>query len=164
VLREQREDDAEKLAAPFAADPGFGWLIGFEKDPDADFFRRPAPEEGFWGRVIASPEDEVMGFVNLHKHDSGHRRIEVGIWLIHAFQGRGAGADALRRMSAFAFDELDVQRVQLTTLPDNEPMIRCAERVGFQREGVLRSYTFERGKPVDNLMCSLLRGELAWPG
>jgi RimJ/RimL family protein N-acetyltransferase len=110
--------------------------------------------------VIAGPDGEPWGYVNLHKHDAKQRRIEVGIWLVHEHQGRGAGADALRQMCAFAFDELDVLRVQLTTLPDNEPMIRCAERVGFQREGVLRSYTFERGQPVDNLMCSVLRGEL----
>ena len=128
MLREQRDGDAEALAAPFAADPEFGWLVGFEEDPDVEFFRSPPPA-GFWGRVIASADDEVMGFVNLHKHDERHRRIEVGIWLIHEYQGRGVGSDALRQMCAFAFSQLSVQRVQLTTLPDNEPMIRCAERV-----------------------------------
>jgi RimJ/RimL family protein N-acetyltransferase len=159
VLREFRPQDAEAMAAPFAADPDFGWLIGFEKDPDADWFSRHPPEP--LGRVISGDGDAPWGYVNLHKHDRTHRRVEVGIWLIHEFQGRGAGADALRQMCAWGFSELDVLRIQLTTLPENEPMIRCAERVGFRREGVLRSYTFERGRPVDNLMMAVLQGELA---
>ena len=146
------------MAAPFAADPGFGSLIGFEEDPDAAFFRDHPPDPN--GRVIAGPDDRPWGYVNLHKHDRTHRRVEIGIWLIPEFHGRGAGADALRQMCARGFSELDVLRIQITTLPDNEPMIRCAERVGFEKEGVLRSYTFERGRPVDNLMCSLLRGEM----
>ena len=160
VLREFRPEDADPMAAPFAADPGFGWLIGFEEDPDAAWFRDQPPDPH--GRVIAGPGDQPWGYVNLHKHDERHRRVEVGIWLIPEFQGRGAGTDALRRMCAFGFRELDVLRIQMTTLPDNEPMIRCAERVGFKREGVLRAYTFERGRSVDNLMCSLLRREATW--
>ena len=158
MLREFRPDDAEPMAAPFAADPGFGRLIGFEKDPTADWFRDHPPEPQ--GRVIAGDDDAPMGYVNLHKHDAANRRVEVGLWLIPAFHGRGAGTDALRQTCARGFEELDVLRIQLTTLPENEPMIRCAEKVGFRREGVLRSYTFERGRSVDNLMCSLLRGEL----
>jgi RimJ/RimL family protein N-acetyltransferase len=110
--------------------------------------------------VIAGPEGEPWGFVNLHGHEAKHRRVGLGIWVHHEHQGRGVGAEALRQMCGFAFDELDVLRVQLTTLPGNEPMIRCAERVGFHREGVLRSYTFERGISVDNLMCAVIRGEL----
>ena len=124
-----------------------------------EFFRRP-PREGDILRVIAGPSDEPMGVVNLHKHEPRHRRVEIGVWLIHEYQGRGFAADAMRQMCARAFAELEVLRIQLTTLPDNEPMIRCADRVGFRREGVLRSYTFDRGRPTDNLICSMLPGEL----
>ena len=158
MLREFRPSDADAMAAPFAADPGFGSLIGFEEDPTAEWFREQ-PDDPM-GRVIAGEADEPWGYVNLHKHDERHRRVEVGIWLVPQAQGRGAGTEALRQACDRGFAELGVIRVQLTTLPDNEPMVRCAEKVGFQKEGVLRAYTFERGKPVDNLMMAVLRGEL----
>lgn len=35
-------------------------------------------------------------------------------------------------------------------------MIHSAERAGYALEGVLRSYTFERGRPVDNAMLAVV--------
>jgi RimJ/RimL family protein N-acetyltransferase len=97
---------------------------------------------------------------NLYALDRGHRRCELGIWLIPSARGRGAACEAMRLLCRWAFDALDLQRIALRTLPTNKPMLRLAERAGFTHEGVLRHYTFERGKPVDNAVCSMLRGEL----
>jgi [ribosomal protein S5]-alanine N-acetyltransferase len=44
--------------------------------------------------------------------------------------------------------------------PDNAPSLAMAERVGFRREGLLRSYRVIRGRRVDFVMLSLLPGEL----
>jgi len=40
----------------------------------------------------------------------------------------------------------------MTTIAENAPMQRLAERAGFALEGTLRGYTLERGRFVDNMM------------
>ena len=162
-------EDAEPLAAPFREDPELGWLVGFPEDPTAESFREfwsghaEARAKGeFYGLAIADPRsEEPQGIINLYALDAGHRRCELGIWLVPGARGRGAASEAMRLLCRWAFERLPLQRIALRTLPDNEPMLRLAERVGFRFEGILRHYTFERGRPVDNAVCSLLPGELA---
>jgi RimJ/RimL family protein N-acetyltransferase len=49
----------------------------------------------------------------------------------------------------------------MTTLPDNAASLALAQKIGFTREGLLRSRNFERGKHVDIVMLGLLAGELS---
>jgi RimJ/RimL family protein N-acetyltransferase len=54
-----------------------------------------------------------------------------------------------------------VQRVDLITDPDNVASQRVAEKVGFQREGVMRAHLrHPDGRIRDSVMFSLLPGEL----
>lgn len=53
------------------------------------------------------------------------------------------------------------RRIEMRTLPENQAMQRLAEATGFTREGVLRSYGYERGRFVDNFVYSRLPGQAA---
>ena len=57
--------------------------------------------------------------------------------------------------------KLELQRIDLLTDPDNVASQRVAEKVGFQREGVLRAHLrHPDGRIRDSVMFSLLPGEL----
>jgi RimJ/RimL family protein N-acetyltransferase len=86
---------------------------------------------------------------------------EFGYWTAREARGQGYTPRALRLFSGWAFDELKLPRLQLGTIPGNTPSERVAEKVGYVREGVLRSYLDQRGERRDVLMWSLLPGELA---
>ncbi len=63
-------------------------------------------------------------------------------------------------LSRWALDEGGYGRVELVTDPDNVASQRVAEKVGFRREGVLRSTLVHRdGRRRDPVMFSLLPGE-----
>jgi RimJ/RimL family protein N-acetyltransferase len=47
----------------------------------------------------------------------------------------------------------------MTTLPDNAGALALASALGFEREGVMRSRNFERGRRVDVVMLGVLRDE-----
>jgi RimJ/RimL family protein N-acetyltransferase len=85
---------------------------------------------------------------------------EVGYWCAREARGRGYVPRAVRLLALWAFDKLDAARVQLGTLPGNRSSERVAEKLGFTREGVLRAYVDQRGERSDELMWSLLPGEL----
>jgi RimJ/RimL family protein N-acetyltransferase len=172
VLRDWRDSDAEPLAAPFADDPALGALIGFDDDPTPaslrEFWATRGEErenDGFLGLVVAERGSEApLGITNLYDLRRNHRRCELGIWLIPEGRGRGAACEAMRLLCRWAFDTLELERIALRTLPANAPMMRLAERAGFTHEGDLRHFTFERGRFLDNAVCSVLREEFTWPG
>ncbi|HET6920389.1 MAG TPA: GNAT family protein [Jiangellaceae bacterium] len=69
------------------------------------------------------------------------RRTDAGYWLLPEGRGKGLAARALALTARWALLDAGFERVQLWTEPDNTPAQRVAERAGFHREGVLRSYS-----------------------
>lgn len=93
--------------------------------------------------------------------NSNDYRATVGYWVAAEARGRGVCTRALRLLSRHALEELELQRVDLVTDPDNVASQRVAEKVGFRREGVLRAHLRHPGGRIrDSVMFSLLPGEL----
>jgi RimJ/RimL family protein N-acetyltransferase len=93
--------------------------------------------------------------------NSHQYRATVGYWVAHDARGRGVCTRALRLLARHAFDELHLQRIDLITDPNNVASQRVAEKVGFQREGVLRAHLrHPDGRIRNSVMFSLLPGEL----
>jgi RimJ/RimL family protein N-acetyltransferase len=67
---------------------------------------------------------------------------------------------AVTLLSEWAFDNLPVDRIEITVEPSNAASRAVAERAGYTFEGVLRSHTLIKGRRRDMAMYSLLRGEL----
>jgi RimJ/RimL family protein N-acetyltransferase len=103
----------------------------------------------------------VVGSIGLGVNDSSHNAA-IGYWCAAEARGRGLTTRALRLLSRHALDKLGVQRLELITDPDNIASQRVAEKVGFQREGVMRSHLLHPdGRRRDSVMFSLLPGELS---
>ncbi|MDA0182160.1 GNAT family N-acetyltransferase [Solirubrobacter phytolaccae] len=108
------------------------------------------------GRQIAfaAVGDVVLGGVSLHGFCEG--RAGIGYWLAPHARGRGVATHAVRLLARWAFDELDVARLELTCGPDNVASQRVAERCGFTREGLLRAHLPFKGGRRDTVIYSLL--------
>lgn len=78
--------------------------------------------------------------------------------------GKGYGTDALRVLCRFAFDMMDVHRVELEVFAENGRAIRAYEKTGFRREGCRREADYRYGRRRDIVVMGLLRGELVGPG
>ena len=66
---------------------------------------------------------------------------ELGIALFaEEVRGRGYGTEAIALLTAHLFEELGAERVQASTAVDNSAMRRVFEKLGFAKEGVMRSY------------------------
>jgi RimJ/RimL family protein N-acetyltransferase len=109
---------------------------------------------------IFDPEDDCVGhvWVNL----TGSRGGGVGYWLLQEGRGKGLATRSVWLISRWALRELELSRLSLTTEPSNERSQRVAERSGFVREGVLRSYAEIAGRRVDCVVFSLLPADLGW--
>jgi ribosomal-protein-alanine N-acetyltransferase len=76
-------------------------------------------------------------------------------------EGIGGRALALLCRWALSSSELGIARIQATVEPWNNASQRMLVRLGFQREGLLRSYASWRGGRQDVYLYSLLERELA---
>jgi RimJ/RimL family protein N-acetyltransferase len=111
--------------------------------------------------VEPGDRDSILGGGCIYEVDLEKRRAAVGYWLVPEARGRGLATRAVWLMARWAFEELATVRLELTCAPDNEASQRVAERSGFAREGVLRSYLPFKGGHRDTVMFSLLPTELS---
>jgi ribosomal-protein-alanine N-acetyltransferase len=170
ALRPLTADDAEAYAGGFLDDPDLGRLLGIEEDPSAEQAATraaSAPEQAAAGRglqlAVCDPDTGAfVGSVLLHSVAERHRRCEIGFWLIPAARGQGLAPEAVSRFVAFIFDELPIDRIEMTTTPDNAHARRLAARLGFSEEGMFRKRNVERGVRVDLVTFGLLSQD--WHG
>jgi RimJ/RimL family protein N-acetyltransferase len=109
-----------------------------------------------WG-VADAATDQLMGTVTLIGIDLSHRRAEVGYALARMHWGQGYILEALRAVLKYAFDELNLHRIEADVDPRNTASIKTLERLGFQREGYLRERWQVGGEIQDALFYGLLR-------
>jgi RimJ/RimL family protein N-acetyltransferase len=110
--------------------------------------------------VIETLDGRPIGNVSLIAVDHLHGRADLGIGIGEPdCWGRGYGTDAIRALLRHAFGPMGLRRVTLITDADNERGIRCYEKCGFVREGLLRGHRLRYGQPVDMLAMAVLAGE-----
>ncbi len=84
-----------------------------------------------------------------------------GIELLPEFRGQGFGTTAQRLLIDHLFATTDCNRVQSDTAVDNPAEQRALEKVGMQREGVIRGAEFRDGTYHDHIVYGILRND--WP-
>lgn len=102
----------------------------------------------------------LIGNVGLHRIDWKNRTAIFGIALGEkAYWGQGFGTDATRTMLRFAFEELNLHRVELEVFDFNPRAMRSYEKAGFRQEGTRRQALFRHGRYHDVHLMSVLQSE-----
>jgi ribosomal-protein-alanine N-acetyltransferase len=109
-----------------------------------------------WGIALRS-EDTLIGSVTLFHLDFTHRRAEIGYALGRPYWGKGYMQETLRAVISYAFEVLNLHRIEADVDPRNAASIRTVERLGFQREGYLRERWQVNGEIQDALFYGLIR-------
>lgn len=118
--------------------------------------REPDP----FGVVLKSdPLGTVVGSVGAHWASQPNLTMEFGYSIAEPFWGRGLIAEAARAVIGYVFEEYATERLQARVFVGNDASERVLQKLGFVREGVLRSLVLRRGRWWDIVMYSLLRAE-----
>ncbi len=113
---------------------------------------------GFSLRTVE--DDRLIGFVAIHSIEWNNQAGLMAIGIGEAdYRGRGYGADALRLILRYAFEELNLHRVGLDVISNNERAIRAYERAGFKQEGVQRESVYRDGQRHGRIIMGILRDE-----
>ena len=111
-----------------------------------------------WG-IHSTELDQIVGTCTLQHVDTTHKRAEVGIALGSKSWGHGFGSEALGILFDFAFNALDLHRLEADVDPNNARSVAMFERLGFQREGYLRERWHLLGEIQDSVWFGLLKRE-----
>jgi RimJ/RimL family protein N-acetyltransferase len=133
-------------------------------DQEATEFIATRESDRLAGRELAlavvDDGDALLGAIGMSNFDWPDHRGEIGYWMAREARGRGLGTRAVRLLSRWAIDSLELERVELLANPANEASQALAERAGFTREGLLRRYRTRHGVREDLVMFSLLPEDL----
>lgn len=104
-------------------------------------------------------KNRIAGVLGLQRIDWDAGSGEFGYWLGAEFEGNGIMTRACRKFIAFAFEELDLNRIVIRCHPENTRSSAIPKRLGFTLEGTLRECTRLNGELIDMQIYSLLRRE-----
>lgn len=165
VLREVVSADAPALLA-LCADRGHMQWYGIDPFPDlaaAESRIRKLAEMGqaanpatSWAIELAG---EFIGTCGLFAWNRTWRKCSVGYELMKTAQGHGYMQEAVRSVVSWGFREMELNRVEAQTHPNNTRSIALLSRLGFTEEGRLRQAAYWAGQYHDMLQFSLLRSE-----
>jgi len=105
---------------------------------------------------IGGPTIGYTGFWNIHWRD---RRAEHAVVIDPAYRGKKYGQEVILTCARYAFEEMDLSRLDATILAANPASLKVYQACGFKVEGTLRSHALRNGKRVDRIMLGLLDSE-----
>ena len=100
----------------------------------------------------------LVGVMGLHISLENHHG-ELGYWIGEPFRGHGFATEAAGRVVEFGFVDLCLHRIFASYLTRNPASGRVLEKIGMQREGVLRQHARKLGVFEDVCQCGILRSD-----
>ena len=109
--------------------------------------------------VDRASDGAFIGWCSLSRWNPEYRSTALGYCYEDAVWGSGYATEAARELLGWAFDTLDLNRVQAETDTRNVASARVLEKLGFVREGTLREDCVVNGEVSDSWVYGLLRRE-----
>jgi|LSQX01.1.fsa_nt_gb RimJ/RimL family protein N-acetyltransferase len=122
-----------------------------------DWYNSHKDEEYSW---IIEYEDKCIGSARLHNISAQDRcaTYAIGIWDVDKLS-LGLGTETTMLVLKYAFETMQLHRVELKVLEYNKRGIRCYEKCGFQTDGVLRENAWIDCNYYSDVIMSILESE-----
>ena len=160
VLRPLEAEDEPAIHAVLGAPENHEWWPGYDADRiRREYFTEPDDDTTAYAVEV---DGAVVGLIQSYEEDDPeYRHAGMDIVLAPTATDRGLGTDAIRTLARHLFDDDGHHRLVIDPATTNARAIRCYEKVGFRRVGVMRRYeVLGPGEYRDGLLLDLLRDEL----
>jgi [ribosomal protein S5]-alanine N-acetyltransferase len=140
-------------------EPGF-YTVAIQRDKikESLFQMRDRREYNFG--IFKPDTHQLVGHISLYSikrlpFSSGF----IGYSIDERHTGQGIGSEAVRLVTAFAFDRVALHRVEAYVSPRNKGSITVLERSGYQLEGLLRQILYINGVWEDHYMYAMIEDD-----
>ena len=111
--------------------------------------------------IALKSDNRLVGTAGFHTVSAANQSAELAYDLAPEIWGKGIATAVCKELVTWAHTCAKTVRVQATVLDSNERSARVLARLGFSREGLLRSYRLVRGVPGNFYMYSHVTTEPA---
>ena len=101
----------------------------------------------------------LAGVVTFDTIDWSNRAALIGFWLGKSFQGKGIMTRSCSALIDLAFDELRLNRIEISCAVENRRCRLVPERLGFKQEGVSRQGEWLYDHFVDTVSYGMLASD-----
>ena len=167
ILRQVTNDDAKSLLTYFS-DTDVMKYYGLEPFKSIDdvldeiSWYKSLFEKGTgirWG-ISLKGSDKIIGSCGFFNRAVEHSRTEIGYELSKEYWGKGIAGEALESVVKYGFQNLQLERIEALVEPANLASLKLLDKIGFEKEGLLRHYEFTCGKFDDLYIYSILKSDL----
>jgi ribosomal-protein-alanine N-acetyltransferase len=109
--------------------------------------------------IERNADHALVGTCTIFQFHVASRRAEIGYALGRPYWGSGYMNEALQSLLRYAFQTLDLHRLEADIDPRNHASATTLERLGFQKEGHLRERWIVNDEISDTALYGLLRRE-----
>lgn len=139
-----------------------GWVDYTQGVVDTEGFierslRQHVEQKGFQATIWF--DGRLVGMIGHVGINHTHQMTEIGYWLAEGHQGKGIMTRACRAMVENAFDNLDLNRVEIRCAVANTKSRAIPERLGFTLEGIQRQAIYLYDQFLDVALYSRVKSE-----
>lgn len=146
---EVRKYFTQGVPYPFPYDEEKKWVFANNSRGDLYNFAIEDTESGLF-----------IGGCSITEIDWKNSHARVGIFIGDAeYRGKGYGTDAMKALLKFIFEQMNINKVELTCFEFNQRAIKSYEKCGLKVDGRLRQHVFRDGKYYDEIVMSILKEE-----
>ncbi|WP_099159226.1 GNAT family N-acetyltransferase [Virgibacillus ndiopensis] len=110
--------------------------------------------------LVIEADGKLIGTVGWYWVDESTNWLNNGIAIYDSsYWSGGYGTDAFRLWTNYIFENIDVERVGISTWSGNERMMGLAKKIGMMEEGRIRKARVVNGKYYDSVKMGVLREE-----
>ena len=107
--------------------------------------------------MVCDNEDTPIGMVGLYNINWIHRTCEIGLYIGNkSTQGRGYGKESCRLIEQFAKEYLNLRKIKLNVVFDNESATRMWHSLGYEKVGLFKEERFIKGEYKDLVLMEKL--------
>lgn len=108
--------------------------------------------------AIVDLDSNIIGTIQLTGIHAVNRTAEYSVMIGDKdYWGKGVGFIASQQILKHGFDDLNLNRIYLTVLKNNERAIRLYKKLGFKEEGIQQESIFKNGLFQDLVFMAILK-------
>jgi [ribosomal protein S5]-alanine N-acetyltransferase len=130
-----------------------------QQDAEDQVRRSQGDEDAVRLGVWIEAPSTFIGGVGL-RLELDHRRAELGYWIGVPYWGNGYATEAAGALLEYGFDELKLNRVYASHVPNNPASGKILRKVGMKREGYLRGHILKWGEYLDLVLYGMVKEDL----
>ena len=105
-------------------------------------------------------KEKLVGVIGFHSINWGNRNSSIGYWLHSDYQGNGIMTKACKSLVEYAFEELNLNRIEIRCAEENFKSRAIPERLGFIQEGIAREAEWIYDHFVNHIVYSKLKSDI----